>query len=155
MWTWHRPAQPSAEEQTLVEDCEAFLAGRHLPRRSRHGRSIPPWMWINTLAHGSRADIEALARTPAGVSRESGAAPYLAGEVLAAIDRPGLTLGWLQRSFLVPVELRSATGDGMEERWSTREMTTRVRAALDRADATAGRHGSDTLSDRQTEPGRG
>jgi hypothetical protein len=87
----------------LARECEAFLTGRYarqLPRQDRWA-----WGWINTLAHGSRAQIEALSIAP--VDRKGDAAAFTASEVLACQERYGWDLAWVQRTFLVPVELHS------------------------------------------------
>lgn len=132
MWRWHRRAGYSAAEQpTLAEECEAFAAGaylqRHVPRKER----VLPWMWLNTLAHGSRADIAALGEARGAFSRTPSAAQFLAGEALRVIDRQGLNLGWLQHTFLVPLEIEIS--DGPAVAISVKELTASIRAALEEA----------------------
>ena len=90
-------------------------------------------MWLNTLAHGSRADLEGLAVAKVG-SSEAGAVSYLAGGMLGVVDHHDVALGWLQRQFLVPLELRCAT-EAAWALWSTRDITTRVLVALAQANA--------------------
>lgn len=107
----HRGAEPGSEHATrqearLVHDCEAFFVGQYqtrLPRRFRW-----QWAWVNTLAHGERADIEALASKRPG--KHNGAAVFAAGEVLRAHERHGWELGWFQRRYLVPLELDCMRG---------------------------------------------
>jgi hypothetical protein len=103
-----RLARTSRESHCLVVDCEAFVAGRYpwrLPRRRRW-----EWAWINTLAHGSRTTVEWLATSPPRGGRRAQAASFVAGEVLSFADRCGRDLGWLQREYLVPIELECMRG---------------------------------------------
>jgi hypothetical protein len=121
---------PSARRgRRLAAECEAFVVGRyhhHLPRRRRW-----EWAWVNTLAHGSRSEIEALAGS---LDKRGQAAAYTATEVLATGDRYGLELTWLQTEFLVRVEVEC-----MQCRSLTAAATTiRVLAALRRARLAAG-----------------
>jgi hypothetical protein len=93
-------------EGRLVADCEAFFGGRYQARLSR--RSRWQWGWVNTLAHGGNAEIEALASRRAG--RRTGAAVFASGELLRAQEREGWDLAWFQRRFLVPLELDCMRG---------------------------------------------
>ncbi len=90
----------------LIGDCVAFYAGRYPTRLSR--RSRWDWAWINTLAHGKRDEIQELASGRHG--RRASAAAFAATEVLAAEERHRWDLDWLQRRFLVPLELDCMRG---------------------------------------------
>jgi hypothetical protein len=105
----------------------AFYAGHYPTRLSR--RSRWDWAWINTLAHGKREEIEELASGREG--RRASAAAFAATEVLAAQERHRWDLEWLQRRFLVPLEL-----DCMRGKYRTQSSTTEaVLEALGRAKA--------------------
>jgi hypothetical protein len=91
---------------------EALLGGTYVEYLEGRGQGVPPWAWINLLAHGSE---EALGRTarPApvpilDVNMWRHARRYLAGEVLAAADRAG-SLPAVQSRVLVPLELAHMT----------------------------------------------
>jgi hypothetical protein len=125
---WRR----SAEDQELVAECEAFLSGRYLYRcGGRRGR-LPAWVWMSTLAHGDRADIEALADAGTGPRNETGPAQYFARQVLSVVDVQGLSLRSLQRELLVPLEL---TCDASDSARTSRSLCTRLLLALRRAGA--------------------
>lgn len=84
------------------------MAGRYpwrLPRRRRW-----EWAWINTLAHGDRSTLNALAAAAPHRGRRAQAASFVASEVLAVADRAGADLGWVQREYLVPIELQCMRG---------------------------------------------
>jgi hypothetical protein len=52
---WRRSV---GEAHDLVGGCEAFLSGRYLFEMAPQPKRVPLWMWLNTLAHGARADSE-------------------------------------------------------------------------------------------------
>jgi len=61
LWKWGRASsRPAAEE--LVEECEAFLAGRLGEIFPARGVPRPPWVWLNQLAHGDHAQVESVLR---------------------------------------------------------------------------------------------
>lgn len=95
----------------------------HYPGRLRRRRRWE-WAWINTLAHADRATIEALALKAPRRGRRGEAASFAAGEVMAAAERCAGDLGWLQRQFLVPVELQCMRG-------TTRTSATTTAAVLE------------------------
>jgi hypothetical protein len=76
------------EGLALVDECEAFLNGRYLFEIARQPKRAPLWVWLNTLAHGERADIEALAETAVGLTDEM--APL--NTSLASCWRPPISL---------------------------------------------------------------
>ena len=100
------PADPGAD---LVEECEAFLAGTYPVWLHRHGVVIPPWAWLNPLAHGTSAELAAVA----GPVDASMAHPITWADVLSTLaaeladDRD---LAARQREVLVPLELQLAAG---------------------------------------------
>jgi hypothetical protein len=102
----HWPVVRKARSRKLLDGCEAFLAGRYLSLHLQTNDWAPPWAWLNTLAHGDRADIEALASAPDEHLGTGGRAQYLAAALLAACDNHHLDLRYVQRGFLVPLELR-------------------------------------------------
>jgi hypothetical protein len=108
---WRRDG--SVEGHGVADECEAFLAGRYLELLERNEALVPQWAWMNRLAHGTTADLEAIAThdaTPRDRLSQAwaDARSYLAAEVLDAYGRAG-TLLTLQRRALVPLELQLAS----------------------------------------------
>lgn len=130
MSIWRGRFVRTTTRRELVSGCEAFLAGRYLASAAQHHRLVPSWVWVNTLAHGPRDEIESLARMRSSAFPGSGAASYLAGELLALVDRRGVTLEAVQRAVLIPFELEFEPASCL---LGSREMTAGVLAALDRA----------------------
>jgi hypothetical protein len=63
---WRKERQIWAEviaEHRLAEEGEAFLRGRLLILLRRRGWSgpVPPWLWLNEVAHGDRAALKLVA----------------------------------------------------------------------------------------------
>ncbi len=112
MWT----TQNRTWERGLVAECEAFLTGHFALYLGQQSRLVPPWAWLNTLAHGSEDDITALAtgnpQPPGPTSPATAlwheALAFLAHELMGQVTRRGLPLAELQRSTLVPLELELA-----------------------------------------------
>jgi hypothetical protein len=115
----------------LVAECEAFLAGRYLSSCAGQGGRLPAWVWLSTLAHGNRADIEALADGEAGLLDGPGPAQYFARQLLDIADMHRSSLRSLQRELLVPLELSC---DGTDSTRMTKLLYTQLLLALRRAD---------------------
>lgn len=95
---------PQVEE--LIQDLEAFLAGRYLDHLTTHALAVPTWAWLNKAAHGTEQELRhwyavKLVLHPA--SAWEAAAHYMVAEVLDALDA-GWSLDELQREVLVPFE---------------------------------------------------
>ncbi len=133
----------------LVDECEAFLNGRYLFEIARQPKRPPLWVWLNTLAHGERADIEALAETAVGLTDEIGAPQYFARELLATSDLPGSNLQVLQRELVVPIELRCGTSDSPRV---TKMLCTNLLMGLRRARAVANRQAQSHASEWRHRP---
>jgi hypothetical protein len=128
-------SQPAAPAPSRLPDNEldAFLAGCFVEWAMEHGPSVPAWAWMNRIAHGSMAELEAATdQSPVpvghpGLELWGLTSCFLARELLAtATDDEGLHE--LQQRVLVPVEL-----DLAKEWWRTRspkELATVVLAAL-------------------------
>lgn len=114
MWT----TRSRAWEREFVAECEAFLSGHYAQCLADENRPVPVWAWLNVLAHGSEDDLTALAasdppaRGSQGASAWRGALGFLAQELMSQATRRGCSLGDLQRSTLVPLELDFAGGRG-------------------------------------------
>ncbi|MDY7100694.1 MAG: hypothetical protein S0880_05855 [Actinomycetota bacterium] len=94
---------------------------------------VPPWAWLNVLAHGTLHDLRGVddrlgaRRDP---QRWGQARAYLAGEVLAAVGCDDEALAALQRNVLVPIELDLAMLP-RETAPEPRDVVGRVLAELD------------------------
>ena len=132
MWT----TRSRAWERELVAECEAFLSGRYAPCLASRGGSVPPWAWLNLLAHGEPDDIKALAngdphwRGCSGASVWHDALSFLAQEMVAQAIRQNLLLAELQRLSLIPLELELA--GSREPSTSPTTFVGRVRHAIAR-----------------------
>jgi hypothetical protein len=92
----------------VVSEAEWYLSGKYLEYLYRNSRPIPVWAWINPLAHGTVADLRALAarRSPADPADSWTAAVFLlARSVLAAVGTDEAALTRLQSRVLAPLEL--------------------------------------------------
>jgi hypothetical protein len=113
-----QPLQDSSTAQstmTTTKDYVCFLAGTYPQFLQRHHMPIPHWAWINPLAHETNERILELAAQP--LNTRTGVQPpgtwadavaYLAGVILAAAQTRNQALAELQRSTLVPLELKLA-----------------------------------------------
>ena len=118
---WRRDSGGSSQDDgpgtPLADEAEAFLNGSYLAHLASIGRVAPGWAWINPLAHGTRAQIVALAqpatRGSGVVARDAWdkALAFLAQELLQLIAA-GTSLAELQRTILVPLELELAARRG-------------------------------------------
>jgi hypothetical protein len=118
----------------IATECEFFLAGRYAERLQAAGRPLPPWVWLNELAHGSMEEMIALAD---GTSAHAHPQPwdaamrYLAGELLAIAAGDNASLHAVQNDALLPLELRQVRY--WFEPMTPNQMVTRVSAALVRS----------------------
>ena len=89
---------------TMIEECEAFLAGRYAELLDSWGAVVPAWAWMNLVAHGDEVALRCAMeeRTMAGWRQ---ARAYLAAVILDAVDDGTIVLADLQREVLVPLEL--------------------------------------------------
>ncbi|HEX2851439.1 MAG TPA: hypothetical protein VHN98_12835 [Acidimicrobiales bacterium] len=96
---------------SVAEECEAFLSGRFV-EDIVGAADVPPWAWLNALAHGTLADVERLAR-----DEGAACAPWRHVQRRIAIEVLGLARGDAQRlqalqTCLTAVELDVATRPG-------------------------------------------
>jgi hypothetical protein len=113
----------------LVGETEAFLTGALAEAIEARAGTVPDWVWINRLAHGSATDIAALAAERAR-RRDPGwrrARAMLAQDLLDAAATHG-PLERIQRDVLVPLELRLAESPVLVT--SPGHLVTRMLAAL-------------------------
>lgn len=88
----------------LVDECEAYVAGRFQGYLEANGKPAPGWAWINSIAHG---DLKAVLELAQATDRSGGpqaAVTDLAKQVLRIIDRGHETLQDLQLRVLIPLE---------------------------------------------------
>jgi len=112
-WRGKRDGQPSDDGGGLGtgvgDECEAFLAGRLARYLGAAGQPVPPVGWLNQVAHGTPAELSALARTSSmgtpPPSRWARTVGYLARSLLERSRETCRTIEELQRELLVPLEL--------------------------------------------------
>lgn len=88
----------------LVDECEAYVAGRFQGYLEQNGQPVPGWAWINSIAHG---DLKAVREIAQATDRSGGpqeAVTDLAKQVLRIIDHGHETLPDLQLRVLIPLE---------------------------------------------------
>jgi hypothetical protein len=96
-------------ELEVLDEVDWYLDGTLLTHRRTRPARMPPWAWISVLAHG---DPDALADLAAPEGRDHVVAPwplavsFLAGETLDVAGRQAGAVRALQRSVLIPAELR-------------------------------------------------
>lgn len=111
----HSGAPQSPETSVLVRECSAFLTGTLAREHAEHRELVRDWEWINLLAHGSPAQLVAIARdrllpppTNPYDERWHGAVAFLAGELLRVARDGAMTLEDMQHDVLIPLELEMA-----------------------------------------------
>jgi hypothetical protein len=85
----------------VAEEADAFLRGRLLQQMRRcgwHG-SVPPWLWLNALAHGDRAMVVVI----------SGYEPVFAAFQPGAPDEPS-DVAWRRAQARIAAELLRRSG---------------------------------------------
>jgi hypothetical protein len=105
---------------SLATECEAFLTGRYADHLQALRKVVPDWAWLNALAHGTDADLRALAaeeaRWPSPRSRTARewqhAIAFLAAHLAGLVATGEHTLAELQIATLAPIELDLAALDG-------------------------------------------
>jgi hypothetical protein len=133
---WIRPRRRAGRE--LVTDTDAFLSGRYAEQLAERADQVPPWAWLNLIAHGTHEEL--VAARP--VRRRGGslqlyshwvaARSYLIGEVLGALDSGHEPLAEVQRRVLLPLETELSSPVSLVR--YPRDLVLRVLAALE-ADA--------------------
>lgn len=124
----------TSEQDEVVADCNALLTGRFAERLMETDRHVPPWAWLNLLAHGTERDlrrVRMVASTP-GQRSWCRARAYVAGEILMLVDTTTQTLAEVQHDVLVPLELRLLSASGPHRpAMSPEAMALTVLGALD------------------------
>ena len=115
MWTWRRRPRPS-DPASDVADVEAFLLGGSVEYFRAHHQAVPPWAWLNTVAHSVPAAVTNLCEPVPGRPTSRGeAAGRRAVETMATTlcSKAGgdpAAIGALQRELLIPLELALVAG---------------------------------------------
>lgn len=108
-------------DHDLVEGSEAFLTGRYREHLESRGEPLPAWAWVNRLAHGTVADIEALC-VPGPTSGPEAVVASIGAPVVLGIRSGTISLESAQLGMLIPLEdhllhhaPQASTGDGVAE----------------------------------------
>ncbi len=132
-----RPESATADPAP-ADDCAAFLTGNLAEYRIAHNQIVSTWEWTNLLAHGDLGALRSEGtgaeehrsplRTSAPADGWQAARSYLASEILDLVERSD-SLGELQRSALVPLELELACSP-QATRWQPHEWVLTVEPVL-------------------------
>ena len=136
MWHMRKRTDPPSDPHGLGNEAEAFLRGTYAEYLEALGRRVPSWAWLNCLAHGTEADLSALA---GGGHPEDGATTgstdwhrmvsFLASDLLTMARATDQTVSALQRDVLIPLELDLA-GEDNHRRRSPAQLVSVTLAAL-------------------------
>jgi len=110
--------------EELVAEISAFLTGSSVAFFDRRHRPIPPWAWLNRVAHASVADVEEQAghlHDDEPSDDDARAVAVIAKALLTLSAGTSEQIESLQRSRLVPLEL--ALLDGRIRPESSRDLT--------------------------------
>lgn len=105
-----RDERIEASADRLTGEWEAVLAGRYVEHLGARHDPVPPWAWVNVLAHATEEELGALARGRSRPGRLKGfddwyrALEFLADDILRHLRTTGGSLTQLQRSVLIPLE---------------------------------------------------
>lgn len=94
----------ASDEPDIAREASAFLAGRYQGHRVPDRRSVPAWAWINPLAHGTLADVEALAARAPDATGPEAITAAIAVQIASVVRRGLLRLEDVQRQTLLPLE---------------------------------------------------
>jgi hypothetical protein len=103
---------------SVSDECEAYLAGQLSAYLIDRGRPVPPYAWLNQVAHATPTELAVIAAgNPQGVQPKSWrrAAAYLAESLLRLAHDSGRPVAELQRELLVPLEIELAGDSSSSE----------------------------------------
>jgi hypothetical protein len=120
-------------EARLIAGCEAFLQGTYVEHLMSQRDPVPPWAWLNLLAHATQDELRAVVQGPPPTSAWPRAQWFLAGEVLDAVDGSSCSLPDLQHDVLVRLELAAASSEAARRWGPDRLVSTTRRLVRDRA----------------------
>lgn len=122
MWSrpsWLRELGAGIEARRLAYESEVFLSGQYAQVLQTDGHAVPPWAWLNALAHGSQgllielAERRRYAEANSDDERWNQVVGGLAAELLAIASWTGRRVDELQRAALVRLEAGpDLVGDG-------------------------------------------
>jgi hypothetical protein len=108
---FRRSSEHSGAPSPIADECAAFLTGEYAQTLLAAGYEVPPWAWLNSIAHGGESRLHAAigdVRTRAVFRRRAEqwqtTVRRIALEILAAATTRGIPAARLQRDVLVPVE---------------------------------------------------
>ena len=107
----HHATPPKSTNSLVADECESFLSGAYVDHLLDLDREVPPWAWINLIAHASPERIAALARedtSPSSVRSDYRAwrivIRSIAENVLAAANKTATPIEEIQSVTLMPIE---------------------------------------------------
>jgi hypothetical protein len=88
-----------------------YLLGRYADDLMSRGEAVPPWAWVNTLAHAAPDHLVALSHNPGQPSLRpelwawQRTVSFLAAEILETASRQATSVAEIQSLVVVPIEL--------------------------------------------------
>jgi hypothetical protein len=116
----------------LVIESAAFLNGTLAEQWEAQGLKVPPWGWINLLAHGSEERIAESIHRPYRhhlLARKWWIARSELAEVVLEVTKRSSSLSELQNTVLIPLELHMSSHPEAC-RWNYRQWVDTVTSAL-------------------------
>jgi hypothetical protein len=125
MW-WRKR---NTDVRTLVEECEAFIAGHSSDVVASSGRPVPVWARMNQLAHGTEDELRNQARAGHDPDPWTQAMGFVAGELIELIDSGQVSLMEFQHEVLIPLELEVMSCRTADQ-WSPGQLAAGLLGAL-------------------------
>jgi hypothetical protein len=138
-WWRNRREKPYEPEESVADECEAFLVGTYWFYLTARRREPPLWTYINRLAHAAPDAVLALAGAPETLTPERVEEPVLdwldvegavADQVVALTHGDLAEIRELQRRVLIPLELALASEPNVDKKLGPHQLVALARAAL-------------------------
>jgi len=122
------------------DECDAYLAGDWAEFCLAQGLPVPPWAWLNRVAHAPEAVLGGAVRRRPGPQLTPTEWDGLRRSVVESLFRHaaerGVTVSHLQRAVLVPIEL--SLFEHHDRRFGNSALLFRILSALRHPSAQAG-----------------
>jgi hypothetical protein len=122
------------------DECDAYLAGEWAEFCLAHGAPLPPWAWLNHVAHAPEAALARAVQPGRGPWTTPTEWDGLRRSVVESLFRHAeerrVTVSQLQRAVLVPIEL--SLFEHHDRRLGNNELLFRILSALRHPSAQAG-----------------
>ena len=152
MWWKKRASREPNPDGGLGDECEAWLAGTWAEYLADHDEPVPPWAWVNKLAHAPEKLVRSMTRMPATNDDEWFLLRGCVAEALIKeASSKGVSVADLQRSVLLPIESALFQNETLY-RYGNPELMVRILAALHHPSAQPERRRRDELDRVDEDP---